>query len=73
MMVIQRTSNKTGDTTIFPADKCTWQQIVDADSGLVIENVWFYPGGSGMYLSVASASVLLGHIGKSGRFVAMSN
>ena len=72
MMVIQLTSNKTGNKTIFPANRCSWTQVDDAGSGLTIENVWYDTGAGRMYLSDEKAeSVMLGFIGKSGKFIAI--
>ena len=72
-MVIQHTNDKTGNKMIFPAERCSWDQVEDADS-VSINNVWFQNSGKPrIYLSNENGSVLLGHIGKSGRFVAISN
>ena len=72
-----------GDTRIFPGDRCVWEQIdtVDADSnptgGYSIDNVSFVGlthvsgGGTGRYVLLTDA--VLGFIGKTGRFVAISN
>ena len=86
-MVIQGTVSGTftgsgfadGDTRIFPADRCVWEQVDDATGGYSVQNVDFVglthtPGGTpttGRYVSVTNAQ--LGFIGKSGRFVAISN
>ena len=87
MMVMRGTVDTTitqagfasGDTRIFPADRCVWSQVDDADGGYSIENASFVglthtPGAnptSGRYILLTDAT--LGYIGKSGRFVAISN
>ena len=90
MMVIRGTVNITitnagfasGDTRIFPADRCVWSQVDDSTGGYSIDNASFVglthtPGGSGAgeatgrYVLLTDAQ--LGYIGKSGRFVAISN
>ena len=72
MMVIEHT-NATGVRTIFPADRCTWQQVDDTN-GYSIDVVRFYPGDTNATdLSGSGLSNMLGFIGKSGRFVAVSN
>ena len=68
-----------GDTRIFPADRCVWEQVDDTTGGYSIDNVSFVglthtPGGTptaGRYILLTDAT--LGYIGKSGRFVAISN
>ena len=71
-----------GDIRIFPADRCIWAQIttVDSDSnptgGYSIDDAAFIglthsSAGNGSYIPLTSAQ--LGYIGKSGRFVAISN
>ena len=71
-----------GDIRIFPADRCIWSQIdtVDSDSnptgGYSIENAAFVglthtTAGNGEYIRLTSAQ--LGFVGKSGRFVPISN
>ena len=73
MMVIEHT-NATGVKTIFPADRCTWQQVDSTGSGYSIDVVRFYPGDTNATdLSGTNLSNMLGYIGKSGRFVAISN
>ena len=73
MMVIEHT-NTTGVKTIFPADRCTWQQVDSTGSGYSIDVVRFYPGDAAATdLSPDGTSNMLGFIGKSGRFVAISN
>ena len=89
MMVIQGTVSTTitntnafvsGDTRIFPADRCVWEQVDDTTGGYSIDNVAFVGlthstvGGTnvtGRYIQLTAAQ--LGYIGKSGRFVAISN
>ncbi len=84
MMVIEFTNNsaavvlltRTGESRVFPADRCSWVTIDEAGSrGYAIENVVFYPGNTsedGFVIPTAQAQVRLGFIGKSGRFVAIS-
>ena len=69
----------TGATRYFPADRCTYN-ISQVENGYEISNVFFYPGAGtsvdGIELvsgTSTSGEVTLGYIGKSGRFVAMSN
>ena len=75
-MVIEHT-NSTAATpvkTIFPADRCTWRQVDDADGGYSIDVVLIYPGNTNARdLTGTDLSNMLGYIGKSGRFVAISN
>ena len=68
-----------GDVRIFPADRCIWEQVDDSTGGYSIDNAAFVGlthniGGSpatGGFVMFSSAT--LGYIGKSGRFVAISN
>ena len=84
MMVIQGTVSGTwtntgfddGDTRIFPADRCVWSQVDDATGGYSIDNATFVGlthsnTTTGRYVILTDAQ--LGFIGKSGRFVAISN
>ena len=84
MMVIQGTVNGTyagtgfddGDIRIFPADRCVWSQVDDTTGGYSIDNAAFVglthtTPSNGSYVQLTSAT--LGFIGKSGRFVAISN
>ena len=87
MMVIRGTVDTTitqagfasGDTRIFPADRCVWEQVDDATGGYSITNASFVglthtPGATpaqGRYILLTDAQ--LGFIGKSGRFVAIRN
>lgn len=65
MMVI-----KDDTDTIFPADLCVWEQVDNGGSdGYDITNVLFYGTGTG----VAKTGCELGYIGKSGRFVQITD
>ena len=76
-MVLRDTTNG----NIFPADRCTWAQQDDPAGGYRITNANFYPGASvdgvlglsAPATHIAIASPVLGYIGKSGRFVAITN
>ena len=58
-------------TSLFPADRCSWQQADSADGiGYTINTVRFY-GSTGNAVTLTSA--VLGFIGKSGRFVAITD
>ena len=73
MMVIEHT-DASNNRTIYPADRCSWRQGDNTGSGYSINTVMFYPGNaSAENLSGSSTSNMLGFIGKSGRFVAISN
>ena len=55
---------------IFPAHRCTWQQVYATDgSGYKVVNALFHAG-AGTTASVVINNPRLGYIGKSGRFVA---
>lgn len=74
MLVIQGTATGT-NSTIFPADKCTWNQV-DPPGGVgsntyTINNARFYTGNAGI-AGLPIATPVLGQIGKSGRFVALT-
>ena len=64
---------------IFPADRCSWEQVAVATGGYSIDNAAFYPGASlaiGGRTSAASHPInnaRLGFIGKSGRFVEIAS
>ena len=65
-----------GDIRIFPADRCIWEQVDDTTGGYSIDNAAFAglthtEAGNGEFIRLTSAT--LGYIGKSGRFVAISN
>ena len=65
MMVI-----KDGAGVIYPADLCTWEQVDNGGfNGYDITNVLFYGTGTG----VAKTGCELGFIGKSGRFVQITD
>ena len=66
MLVIK--SDSTG--VIYPADNCTWKQAASASgNGYTINTANFYGTGS----AVVIADPVLGIIGKSGRFVKISD
>ena len=66
MLVIK--SDSTG--VIYPADNCSWKQAASASgNGYTINTANFYGTGS----AVAIANPVLGIIGKSGRFVKISD
>ena len=72
MMVIR--GRRTGDSAdvIFPADRCTWVQGDSADgNGYVISSVMFHPGNAGA--QAVTGTPVLGYIGKSARFVPISD
>ena len=80
MMVIRGTVGPEGNANrlfnhIFPADRCTWQQIDDASGrGYGITDVRYYPGTTSTLGGESApvhtiADAELGFIGKSGRFV----
>ena len=74
-----------GDKAHFPADRCVWKYENAATGGSVggyveglgqyrINNARFYPGNVGsadLWVS-GTSTVILGTIGKSGRFVGMT-
>ena len=73
MMVIEHI-NASDEKTIYPADRCSWRQVDNASGGYSINTVMFYPGNAAAEdLTGAGATNLLGFVGKSGRFVAISN
>ena len=66
-------------THIFPADRCTWVQNPDTDGrGYFINDVVFFTGdAAGVELNGGSGATTnktrLGYIGKTGRFVAITD
>ncbi len=71
MMVIEHTRSST--TTIYPADRCTWQ-IVQDTNGYHIESVSFVGApATAVALNTTADVVAFGFIGKSGRFTPISN
>ena len=73
MMVIEHT-DASSNRTIYPADRCSWRQADNTGGGYSINTVTFYPGNTtATDLSGSGTSNMLGYIGKSGRFVAISN
>ena len=69
MMVLALTSGAT--TTIYPADRCTWTEHSDAN-GYHIEAPMFVTD-SAAAIGATGDTIELGYIGKSGRFVSVSN
>ena len=68
--------HKNADTDRFvPADRCTWDIEPSSDgTGYSISRVVFYDGAgaNGDGISATNNSFQFGYIGKSGRFVGMS-
>jgi len=60
-----------GETSIFPADRCTWRVGPDGDRGYRIDQAVFYNGVAANGVPIADPA--LGYIGKSGRFVEIAN
>jgi len=57
-------------TVIYPADRCSWKQADDTSGyGYKINTAVFYNATG----TTSIANPVLGYIGKSGRFVAISN
>lgn len=80
MMVVRGTVPDGGQTTltdgqtyIFPADRCSWQQTDSTGDGYAISNAIFWPGAGGGDGDVPLSSASLGFIGKSGRFVEIAS
>ena len=78
MMVVQGTIG-TLAPGIFPADRCVWSQTPSADGrGYTIENAVYIPGalaevgGDPANQEHPITDPVLGYIGKSGRFVGLS-
>ena len=70
--------NKTATNIVhLPADRCTWEQSYSAaDNQYSIAQVRFWPGaGTDAQISVTGTNtdVALGYIGKSGRFVGITD
>ena len=81
MMVIQGTVD--GQTRVCPLDRCVYSQVDDT-RGYSITNAIFFPGVNANFPTSVGGSgtdsgeyvitnAVLGYIGKSGRFVAISN
>ena len=71
MMVIMSTSG-VNVGRIYPADRCTWTQSDSADgNGYIIEEAFFFDGTSSTGTGITNP--LLGYIGKSGRFVPITD
>ena len=69
--------NKTAtNTVILPADRCTWTDpgYSATEQQYAIAEVRFYPGNAGsVSVTGTNTDVALGYIGKSGRFVAITD
>ena len=63
-----------GQEFFLPADRCTWRQAYDADDNQYsVINVMYYPGNEGaVAITGVGTNTHLGYIGKSGRFVAIT-
>lgn len=80
MMMIQGTIGSLTNR-LFPADRCSWSQDDDTDDrGYIITDAIFYPGRTGEIggQTVSGAGIQisnpqLGYIGKSGRFVPITD
>ena len=55
------------DRHIFPADRCTWNQLNEPSGGYAIDGAFFWDGVSSAGVPIDNPR--LGYIGKSGRFV----
>ena len=55
----------------FPADRCVWRTEPDANGGYTVIEAEFCPPGGTSYTPISNPT--LGVIGKSGRFVAITN
>ena len=60
-----------GETSIFPADRCTWRTGPDGDQGYRIDQAVFFDGVTAGGTPIADPA--LGYIGKSGRFVEIAS
>ena len=60
-----------GETSIFPADRCTWRTGPDGARGYRIDQAVFYDGVTAGGTPIADPA--LGYIGKSGRFVEIAS
>ena len=74
-MVIRGTATGFTGTNIFPADRCTWVQADSGDSvGYRITSARFFPGNTAAAgVTISNTNVELGYIGKSGRFVPITD
>ena len=54
----------------FPADRCTWTQVDDSTGGYSVSNVRFLGNGTS---AATLTTPRLGYVGKSARFVPISN
>ena len=75
MMIRGRTGSQSADN-YYPADRCTWQYDTSFTDGYRIDTVRFFPGGgtdANGVAFLASPQPVLGYIGKSGRFVEITN
>ena len=77
MYVIQGTPEATigaittADVSLFPADRCVWSTEPDTNGGYTVAAAEFCPPGGTSYTGIDSP--VLGYVGKSGRFVAITN
>ena len=64
-----------GQSRYFPADRCSFRTTYNATAGQYeISDAYFYPGTStAVDLSTTNTTSHLGFIGKSGRFVEMTD
>ena len=77
MYVIQGTPSSaigiidTSEVSTFAADRCVWRTIDSADGGYAVIEAEFVPVSGTTYVTISSP--IFGYIGKSGRFVALTN
>ena len=59
----------------LPADRCTWRQTYDGDANQYsVINVMYYPGNAAAVpIAGVGTTTHLGYIGKSGRFVPITD
>ena len=71
MMAIRQRGTTTTVGTIYPADRCSWVQTYDGGTEGIghyeINGGMFYPGNAGAV--ALGDNIELGFVGKSGRFV----
>ena len=74
MLVIRQNAAGVSESpqgAIYPADRCTWHETASADGyGYQIDSGIFYTATTGVSLG---NDITLGVIGKSGRFVALTD
>ena len=82
VLVAAYTSVEIEDKVLYPADRCTWVQNASTNgSGYYITEAVFYNGAEATGVSLTSTpipgghvgTVRLGYIGKSGRFVPITD